>query len=171
LNQFIEIEGQQVSLAEIGGVDLDAVAEKRMIRFPIGNFLWEVVAEPEPPKLQKIGDKNAGIPFQLKCINVMGVKDPSDCQDNDPMKLLGQIHRETFFINGADVVGSLGYVVAFLTDIGVPRSRSLPERLTNAVGAQFSAPVTHTKNKDDKDAPPYVNLNRSKIVAKIRAAA
>lgn len=169
--QFIEVEGQQVSLAEIGGLDMQTVAEKRQVRFPVGHFLFEIVAEPDVPKLQKIGEKNAGVPFQLKCLNVIKVKDASECPDGDPMKLIGQIHRETFFISAADVVGSLGYVKAFLVDIGVSGAGSLSDMVTKSVGAQFTAPITHTKNKDDKDAPPYINLDRTKIVAKRALAA
>jgi hypothetical protein len=153
--EMVQIGGETVSLAELAGIDFSQVAEKRSVRFPVGTFIWEVTADPEVPKLKKLGDKPA-IGFNLKCINALAIKDPSYKAE----ELIGQSHRETFFISSLE---DFGYVKAFLNDIGVNAAQGNPlPLLEKSVGMKFMASITHTPNKNDKDAPPYVNINREK---------
>ena len=173
-HEFIEVEGQQVSLADLAGFDLEGVAEKRFMQFPIGIFLWEVIAEPEPPKLTKFSTGGAGWVFNCKCLAVMGVKDNADCPNGNPLELIGKIHRETFFLNKENVADSMGYVKAFLVDIGVPAQKgALSQHCLNSVGLKFQAAIQHTKKRDDKDAPPFVGFNRAqgKIIPQTKLAA
>lgn len=171
-HDFIEVEGQNVTLAYLAGIDLEGIAEKRFLQFPVGSFLWEVIADPEPPKLAKVGDQGeAGWSFYLKCLAIIAVKDNSDCPNGDPNQLLGKVHREFFRLNRENVTESMGYVKAFLVDIGVPaKTGKLNEHCLNSVGLKFQCPIVHNKAKDDKDKV-YSNLNKSKIIPAAKLAA
>lgn len=154
----IDLGGETISLAQLAGIDLDGVAERRMLLFPKGNYFWEVVAEPEPPKLQKIGSMGA-VRFTLKCLRVDNVAKPED----SPVpiaELIGKTHNETFFLATLD---SLGYMKAFMVDIGGRGKGALTETLLGTVGLRFTAPITLEKNKNDKDIV-YHRIDRTRIV-------
>lgn len=156
------------TLADIGAMDLDAFAEKRMFRFPKGHFRWRVVADENTgaPAVQKIGESGkGGVVFNLECIDVKAVNDPSLAPDGDVMKLIGMKHRETMFLTTVD---SIGYLKAFLVDMGSKGSGKMADILASTVGIEFEAPIVHRANKDDKDAEPYVNIDRNKIVPKAK---
>lgn len=166
--EMVQIGGETVSLAELAGYDFSTVPEKRVFRFPVGQFLWEVSAEPEPPKLKKIGDGPA-VKFNLKCVAVTALKDTKD--GLKPEEIIGQQHQETFFIRSVE---DFGYVKAFLVDIGAMQPNENPlAKLEPSVGRKFVAWITHTPNKNDKDAPPYININREKgkIIPYVQKAA
>lgn len=154
------MERTTTTLAELAGINLDDVKEQRFSTFPAGNFVWEVIAEPNPPGLAKIKDK-AGAQFYLKCLNVLNMKDVSEAPDGDPTKLIGKVHRETLFITTGE---SLGYIKAFLVDIGMKASGDMLKVMQSSVGRKFAGKIIHRPNKDDKDAPPYVNIDRTKLI-------
>lgn len=154
----IEMGGETVSLAQLAGIDLDGIQERRLLLFPKGNFFWEVSAEPEPPKLQNIGGKGA-VRFSLKCLRVDNVKNPEDSPIPVP-ELVGKFHNETFFLSTLE---SLGYMKAFMVDIGGKGKGALNELLLGTVGLRFTAPITIEKNKDDKDIV-YHRIDRTRIV-------
>ena len=165
--EMVQLGSETVSLAELAGIDFSHVKEQRTFVFPVGHYLWQVSSEPEPPKLKKLGD-GAAIAFHLKCLNVLGLKEGGELKPDD---LVGQVHRETFFISKLE---DYGFVKAFMVDIGVPAQSGTPNDLGLAcVDRKFAAPIIHTTNRKDKDAPPYVNINRAKgkIIPYIQKAA
>lgn len=156
--EMVQIGGETISLAELAGYDFSAVPEKRTFSFPPGHFLWQVSAEPNPPKLQKMGDGPA-IAFNLKCLNVLAMK-KDGTGGVTPEECVGQMHRETFFIR---TIEDFGWVKAFLVDIGVMKPTDNPlVFLEKSVDAKFAAWIIHTPNRNDKDAKPYININREK---------
>lgn len=164
--EMVSLGGENVSLADLAGIDFSNIKEKRAFMFPVGSYVFQVSADPEPPKLKKLGDGPA-ITFNLKCINVLEMKS-ADLKAEDVM---GQIHRETFFISSLE---DFGYVKAFLNDIGVPATKGNPlQLLMSAVDVKFGARIIHTPNRKDKDLPPYVNIDRSKgkIIPMVQRAA
>lgn len=166
--EMVQIGSETISLAELAGYDFSAVPEKRTFSFPVGQFLWEVVADPQPPKLQKMGDGPA-IAFNIKCINVL--TPIADKYGITAEQCVGQSHRETFFIR---TIEDFGWVKAFLIDIGVMKATDNPLAfLEKSVGVKFVAWIVHTPNKNDKDAKPYVNINREKgkIIPYVQRAA
>lgn len=154
---MVELGGEQVSLADLAGLDLDTFQEKRVITFPVGVFQWEIMGDPSPPKLQSMKG-TLGVPFSLKCVGIVDVKNVKDCPDGDPTKLVGQNHRETFFISAME---DFGWLKAFLIDAGLGGKGNIPALLAGSVGTRFQAPIVHTPNRKNSDAPPYVNLDRS----------
>lgn len=164
---FVTMSGDQVTLADLAGIDLEGIEERRQLVFPVGSYMWEVIADPEPPMLANLKGKGA-VSFSLKCTNVIDVKDPKEAPNGNPMALIGRNHRETFFLTTME---SLGYLKAFMVDIGGQGKGALSALLLSTVGIQFSAPIVHRPNADDKNAPPYVNINRNKIVPILKAAA
>lgn len=165
--EMVQIGGETISLAELAGYDFSSVQEKRTFSFPPGHFLWQITAEPLPPKLQKLGDGPA-IVFNLKCLNVLAMKERADVKAEE---CIGQSHRETFFIR---TIEDFGWVKAFLVDLGVMKSNENPLAfLEKSVDVKFAAWIVHTPNRKDKDAPPYININREKgkIIPYVQKAA
>lgn len=166
LNSKIMVDNEAVTLADLMGVSLDDVAEKRGESFPKGNFDWEVDTE-TPPHVKIVGEDDkakAAAVFKLKCINVIGVTDNEFT--GDPTSLIGKYHTETMFLQTAD---SLGYLKAFVKDIGAPYNSNLKLLLSGAAGTRFSAPIMKRKNPNDSDII-YTNINRMKL-KKLDAAA
>jgi len=167
--EMLDLEGDgMVSLAELAGLDFSEVAEQRQFAFPQGVYSWEIITDDthEIPKVKKVGETGA-VAFGLKCTNVLSIKEGGDFAGK-PEDLLGKIHRETFFFKD---LRSLGYIKAFLIDIGVAaKEGKLPVILASSVGTKFSAPIVHRPNKDNKDVV-YVNINRGKIIPAIKKAA
>ena len=154
--EMVQLGNETVSLAELAGIDFSHIQEKRTFAFPVGHYLWEVSTEPAPPKLQKLGDGPAVV-FNLKCLNVRAIKDGYGVK---PEECVGQQHRETFFIRSLE---DFGWLKAFLLDIGVPAQSGTPlQLLEKAANVKFAAWIVHTPNRKDKDAPPYININREK---------
>lgn len=159
LKAKIMVDGVQLSLADLTGISLDDVAEKRGESFPKGVFQWEVDAE-NPPKIAVVGegDKAKGaIKCAFKCIEVVTVSDSEFTGDENA--LVGKSHHETFFLTSED---SLGYVKAFFKDIGAPYSNSMATLLSGSAGTRFQAPIGKRKSKDDADVV-YTNIVRNKI--------
>lgn len=166
--EMVQLGNETVSLAELAGIDFAHIQEKRTFSFPPGYFLWQVSTEPAPPKLQKLGDGPAII-FNLKCLNVLApIPDKHGVKADE---CVGQQHRETFFIRSLE---DFGWVKAFLLDIGVPATSGNPlVLLEQAVDRKFAAWIIHTPNRNDKDAKPYININRDKgkIIPYVQKAA
>lgn len=167
--EMVQLGGETVSLSDLAGIDFANIKEKRAFAFPVGIFVWQVSAEPEPPKLKKLGEGPA-IVFNLKCLNVIEMSEKAKLEFK-PEDLVGQVHRETFFLSSLE---DLGFVKAFLSDIGVPAQKGgVPQLLTASVDVKFAGAITHTPNRKDKDLPPYVNINRAKgkIIPYVQKAA
>lgn len=167
-NISVKIDGENITLAELSGLNMDDVQERRGEAFPKGVFVWEIDGE-NPPHLQAIGEGDkarAGVKFECKCIDVVTVTDSEFTGAND--SLIGKKHTETFFISTMD---SLGYVKAFVKDIGAPYNPVFKLLLLGTVGARFQAPIGKTKNKNDSDAPPYTNIVRGAKLKPLAAAA
>lgn len=167
--EMVQISGETTTLSELAGMDFSMVREKRTFSFPVGHFIFQIVDEPEPPKLKKLGDGPA-VSFNCKCINVIALKEGSGLAPED---IVGAVHRETFFIS---TIEDIGFIKAFLSDIACPGAvgafNPLP-LLEKSVGLKFAAPIIHTPNRKDKDRPPYININREKgkIIPYVQKAA
>lgn len=165
-NKKFMLDGTEVTLADLTGVSLDDVKEMRGEAFAKGVFVWQVDGE-TPPKLDVIGEgakaKGAAI-ITFECLEVITV-DTKD-YDGDVNALVGKKHRETFFLS---TVESLGYLKAFMKDIGAPYNPNVKLLLEGSVGTRFQAPIGKRKDKDDADKI-YTNIVRNKIKPLIGAA-
>lgn len=158
LNKKIFIDGEGVTLADLAGLDMDTIAEKRGESFPKGDFVWEVDSE-EFPKLVVIGEgekARGAVQFIVKCLDVIRVNDPEFTGDQNT--LIGKKHREAFFITTLE---STGYIKAFFKDIGAPYDKNFVKLLSGSAGTRFSAPIGKRKDPNDTDKV-YTQLNRGK---------
>lgn len=150
---------ETITLADLAGIDMDDVTEKRGESLPKGVFVFEV-DQNTPPHLAVIGEgdkaKGAAV-VKTKVIDVVAVSDPDF--KASPDTLIGKFHQETFFLTSLD---GLGYLKAFLKDIGAPYNKDLKTMLFNSAGTRFQAPIAKKKDKDDADKV-YTNFDRSKL--------
>lgn len=172
---MVEIEGQQVSLASIAGIDLEGIAEQRFSSLPRGMYLFEVNSDPMP-HLEAIDAKGVKKPAAIMSFIVkdcFGLNDPSEAPKDEatgqsnPLLLIGKTHREVFFLSDEK---SIGFCKAFLVDIGCPAKTGalggLPGKsgkLEACAGLRFRAPIGHRKDPNDADKV-YVNIVRGKII-------
>lgn len=145
LNASIILEGQNVTLGDLAGLNLDEVSEKRFEALPkmIGVF------EAEKAWLGVFGEGDkakGGVGFKCKVLEVLSVNDPDFKGSND--ELVGKIHNQTFFITTLD---SVGYIKAFFKDIGAPYDSNFTNMLMKAAGTRFQAPIGKRKNPNDTD--------------------
>lgn len=155
----IMLEGTEVTLADLIGISLDDVAEKRGEAFPKCVAVWEVDGE-HPPALVVIGegDKAKGAAkLSFKCLEIITMDDKEFTGDQNT--LIGKNHNETFFLTNTD---SLGYLKAFMKDIGAPYNSNVKTLLLGSVGTRFQAPIGKRKDKDDSDKI-YTNIVRNKM--------
>ena len=167
-NDMVKIDDDNISLAELAGISMDDVAEKRGESLPKGHYVFEVEGGENTPKLAKIGEGDkakAGVRFACKVIDVIDVNDPEFTAAND--SLIGKIHNETLFLTATE---GLGYLKAFVKDIGAPYSSKLGDLLSGCAGVRFQAPIGKRKNPNDTDQV-YTNIVRGKHMKPVAAAA
>lgn len=164
LNESFKLEGQEISLGDLAGLNLDEVQEKRFEALPKGDFVFEV----ESAKLAVNGEgdkKRPVVAFKTKVLDVIRVN------DNDftgkPEDLVGKIHAQLFFITSLD---SVGYIKAFLKDIGVLPGKDFNSTLAHAAGVRFQAPIGKRKDPNDSDKV-YTQINQMKIKPLVSAPA
>lgn len=168
-NLMVNMESEQVSLSDLAGVDFSDVAELRFSALPDGQYVFDVQAGDDTPKLAAIGTGDKAKPaavFLLTVINVLAVKNAADLLGEPVTSLIGKGHRETFFITDQK---SVGYVKAFVADIGGDNTGpmgGIPSKgkigfLDKSAGLRFSGFIGHRADKNDSDKV-YVNINRNK---------
>lgn len=139
---MLEVGGQSVSLAEIGNVDMDGVAEVRGVTFPAGAFQLAV----ETAKLGIVGsgkDRKPAVMFEFNCRNVIALTD----SEVDAAVVIGKTHREACLLT--DPMEGLGHVKAFMADTGFKGSGSLQELLEAFKGTEFLTRITNNPDKND----------------------
>lgn len=152
----INLEGQNVTLGDLAGLNLDEVQEKRFEALPkmIGNFEVEIAHL----GVFGEGDKaKGGVGFKCKVMEVLSVNDPEYKGSND--ELVGKIHNETFFITTLD---SVGYIKAFFKDIGAPYDPNFKNMLAKAATTRFQASIGKRKDPNDTDKV-YTQIVRNKV--------
>lgn len=156
-NAKILIDGQMMTLADLAGVSLDDVTEKRAGEaLPKGFYVFETEGGENTPHLAVQGkdDKAVGAArFMFKVLEVISVTDAEFTGDKD--KLIGKFHFENKRIADAD---GLGYCKAFIKDIGVDNSGPLKGALARCAGARFEAGIMKKKDPNDTDKV-YTNIN------------
>lgn len=145
----IELEGHQLSLADLAGFDMSGVEAKKFENLPEGHFQFEITADPAPG-LKVIANKGAAV-LPCKVLNIVALKNPAETAD--PTKLIGKFHYETALINTQE---SLSYLMTTLEALqckrgplgGVPGK---PGMLDSLAGVRFSAGIKHRRDKNDPD--------------------
>lgn len=149
MSESIMVDGHAMDLMDFAGVQLGSVEAKRFSVLPIAQYHFKVI----DTEIRVIGDKGAEKPLPtiilevLNCANVLEPKLSAEDQ-------IGRKHTQSFYINTDSeetVTDSLGYVKAFIEDIGFDGDVALNEALEAAIGHEFSATVTQRKDKNDPE--------------------
>lgn len=152
-NEAGETVDQEVSLADIAGIDMNNVEAFE------GGF------EPTPKGVYRFDVKDAGLDtmndkaiiyFDTEVAEVYALVD----DDKDPESLIGWKHRETIWIS--DLAKSVGQAKAIMQNAGFTGSGTLEQMLDAFCGSQFVAPVKQRKDKNDTDKV-YANIVVGKI--------
>ncbi len=150
-------EEQTVSLADIAGIDMNAIEafEGGFEPTPKGVFLFDVKDAGLDTITSNDVDK-AVIYFEMEVAECYALLD-----DNiETESLVGWKHRETIYIS--DLAKSVGQAKAIMQNAGFSGSGTLEQMLDAFCGSQFVAPVKHRKDKNDTDKI-YSNIVVSKI--------
>ncbi len=105
----------QMSLADIAGLDVSDVEELRSSQIPAGLYTFEV--SKTGMEETTVGDDDElryKASIELKVIEVSAIAERG-VEDADVM---GKTHSETFFINPAEAQKGIGFLKGFVTDIG-----------------------------------------------------
>lgn len=148
---MVKIGDEDVSLADIGGVDMSEVEEFRFENTPKGIYQWKCTNA----EILKLGDKPA-IKYNLEATNVISLSDDS----KDPEKYIGHKHDEAIFIT--DLEKDIGRAKAFMVDAGFEGSGTLQELLDQFIGHEFVSAISHRKDKNDTDKI-YANIDYGKV--------
>jgi hypothetical protein len=147
----VKIGDEDVSLADIAGVDMSQVEEFRFENTPKGIYQWVC----KNAEVVKLGNKPA-IRYELEASNVIALSDDS----LDPDKYVGHKHNEAIFIT--DLEKDIGRAKAFMIDAGFEGSGTLQELLDQFVGHEFISAIGHRKDKNDTDKV-YANIDYGKV--------
>ncbi len=156
---MLDVGGEQVSLADIAGVNMDDVAEVRGTTFPDGAFKFAV----EDAKLTVVGAKDSrkpGIQFTFKCTDVLALTDSS----KDAESVISKNHMELLFLT--DPMEGLGKAKAFMADTGYRGQGKLDAMLDGFKGHEFKAIIKQRVDKDDNSiiyANIGLNIGRWKV--------
>lgn len=158
-NEQGEVEEMEVSLADIAGIDMNAVEafEGGFESTPKGVYLFEC----KDAKLDSMETKNgtsAVIQFVLEIADCYAVVSDDPKVTEESMK--GKKHTETIFVS--DVAKSVGQAKAIMQNAGYNAAGSLEDLLDGFCGSQFIAPIKHRKDPNDSDKI-YANLVIKKI--------
>lgn len=151
---MLEIDGQQVSLADIAGINMDDVAEVRSTVTAAGAMQFKV----KEMKLDTVDTQKgtkAVVNVALEITNVITLLDDTlNAED-----IIGKTHNETFWITNP--VDDIGRVKAFMTDSGFQGSGTLQELMEGFTDHEFLGVIKHKRDKNDADKI-YANLDRGK---------
>ena len=177
--EMISIGGEMISLADLAGIDTTEIEENRGGGFPAGHFDFEILVDPLPSLTKEdVKDWNDPNPdatvstavarFALKCIGVRRVAKPLDGSNApSPESLIDRNYFRTFKLMKAE---DLGKLVAFISDVGQKSKGALSEQIVACAGLRFSAVLTESFNRDNKDQT-FVTMHPKKIEALVDDAA
>ena len=145
----IVIDGQEMSLMDFAGVDLGAVEAKRFVPLPIAKYHFKVIGA-EIRLIGKAGEETPMPTWDLEVLNCANMLDPKLKAEDQ----IGKKHTQSFYINTESndtVSDSLGYVRAFVEDMGFDGNVALNVAQEQSIGHEFSCVVTQRKDKNDPE--------------------
>lgn len=115
MNDDRGVENAGMSLADIAGLDVSGVEELRSSQIPAGQFTWEVIrAELSTKMVKEETELRYVAEIELKVLEVEVLVE----KDTTPEEVLGKTFTEKFFIDPAEAHKGIGYMKAFVKDIG-----------------------------------------------------
>jgi len=164
------IDNEEVSFADLAGIDLSSVEAVRFSVTPAGKFQWrvkeiglenkEVVENYEEPDSGTI--QIAAMVVILKAVNCFALVD-----DNlDPADYIEIEHHLNFNIREAKK--GMGKIVAFFEDIGIDTKapgRTMQDLMDEAHGLEFVSDIVNSKLRNNPDIV-LANLRNTMTVEK-----
>jgi hypothetical protein len=154
-------ETEDLSIADIAGIDISEIAEKRFVQMPVGVYHW-IVKEAGLDMMEISGTQKKVPAIVVEC-QVKNIQALAKGAVVVPEEIIGETRKEIFRYNPEKQTDWIGYFKAFAADTGYTASGSLQEVLAGYQGHEFIAPIVHRRNKDDADRP-YVNIDRTKMM-------
>src|SRR6266567_2281248 len=162
--EFVEFDGQQVSLADLAGIDMSDLGEARFSNVPKGVYKFVFLDGAKAPAFHKVGGDKFGAVFFCKVLDVLGLVDKNDAPDGDATKLIGKEYRETQFITSQE---SFKYLNAFITDLGGAKVGSYANKFASLVGVEFTCPVAYRKDKNDSSKEyPFLAVAKARVLSR-----
>lgn len=163
------IGDQEMTIAEIAGIDISAVREVRAVRVNPGLYRFKI-ADCEFVKMEIGEEKIPTIAIATSC-EILEValcyEWPSKVRIEDPDVIKALIEKKHYerFVNKNDILAMIGAYKAFLVDVGFTtggEAAELQAIMQACVGYEFWGVIKWSRNQNDPDMP-YINLNRSKV--------
>ncbi len=151
LETEVLVDGERISLSQIGDVNMNEVEAVRFTQLPKGKFRFEVEDEGELTTEGEGDEQYARITVKMKVIEVIALVD----KKADEESVMGMVHTERFNLKTRDAIGRYA---AFLEDSGYSQGGSLDESLANLKGHTFVSKVRLTKSKNNSDVT-FANLD------------
>ncbi len=164
MNTFT-IDGQELSLTDIAGMNTSDVEAKFRVKLPKGLYQFEVskAALESQPNAKNSDKTNLLITAELTVIGFINIPDTSV----DKEALIGEKKFENFYLSQESAEkfkDSLGYWKGFAQLTGYANEGELDAILQGWIGTRFAGQIKHRVNPNDSD-DPYVNLDRDKVQA------
>lgn len=168
MNTGVMVGDDKVTLAELAGVSLDEIVEQRGGGLPAGVYVLEIPVDELPhwAVVESKDIKKGVAKFVFTVLECIELKYPAEVPEG-VASLIGRKHTETFFMS-PPIEKSLGYMKAFMTDIGCIGSGSATQRFAACGGLRIMGIIQHRKDPNDADKV-YINIVRSKMKKMARA--
>lgn len=157
LNSLVNFAGQDVTMAQLGDIDMAGVDAVRFENLPQGCYVFETIKASRGT--MDVVDKKTQETITRAVINIDLVV--AECRallkmtsDVDLEDFKGKTHTEMFFLGDATGVGRFK---AYMEDSKFTGTGKLDEVLAAMKGHAFVANIIHKKNAKDPDNP-YANI-------------
>jgi hypothetical protein len=140
----------EMSLADLAGLDVSGIDEIRFETLPQGSYSFEVMEAELVEGTDKDQAKRFEGRFSMKIIEVLSVLEAGV----DKESLVGKSITERFFISPTktadEIQKAIGRLRAFVTDMGCDSTGALGTIIENTIGHKFNAKIAHRKDPEDK---------------------
>lgn len=144
LETEVLVDGERISLSQIGDVDMAEVEAVRFTLVPKGFFRFQIDGPGELTTIGENEEQYARITIKAKIIEVFALIDKKD----SPEDVLDKVQTEMFNLKTKDAIGRYA---AFLEDSGYDQGGTLNESLAKLENHTFKAKIRHTKSNKNSD--------------------
>lgn len=148
-----------MSLADLAGVDVSNIEEVRFEAIPLGTYNLRINKVEIEDTFNNDSEKVFRPTFEVEIIDVVSILKIPAGEDKEAYtaKQIGRKHSERFTINMAksndEIATAIGRVKTFHTDVGqgeLPWTSNLIENCESLEGREFVGQFTHQTDKNDR---------------------
>ena len=148
LEVMVDVQGNELSLAQIANINVDEIKEERGLTFPVSVAQWKV--EACGFGTGGAGEKkSAHVAFLFVCTDVKSCADPHIDKTSLPGRKI--MERVLLTGEGIDIQQKLGYVKGFMADTGFRGGGSFGELFAAYVGHEFIGASKQRVDRNDPD--------------------